>query len=535
MADQDQIKAAVRVEPDEIVTGAIAGGTQVIAHDGYDVQAFDEAATGFPRLKRTLSAARQQISTGPALVRDLYWSFHKAAPRIAPPAQLTPAYEINEQIIAEVMSTSEWRELREIGTVGDQFSSAMATIGASEKAVAALSAQTIDQVNRLEELAAEAGKLFSQATSLEDLASVTKPRKAASLRAKAEKSRNAAVDKQRAADQIKQELEATREERERTVRQATRRGLAEALGEIEQTSQAIKAFAGGYELGFGTGSGGPGKMNTLSTREKLVIARQVNKSPTLRMLAAICGRFTRIALQQQKTRVKHPPDEITSITMGSDIARLLPSEVSLLTTPELEDIFYLKFAEANLMQYDLIGHEPEGQGPIIIALDESDSMSSGCDGLTREVWSKAVMLALLSIARLQRRDFAVIHFSGAKDLKVSFLPKGEATHAEVIACASFFYGGGTVFEPWMNKALELVDGSQFEKADVICISDGVTSVSQPAQAAWKKRRAERGMRAYSVLIGTDQGEALLNEISDAVFCLSDLRDDLPALETIFSI
>jgi hypothetical protein len=29
---------------------------------------------------------------------------------------------------------------------------------------------------------------------------------------------------------------------------------------------------------------------------------------------------------------------------------------------------------------------------------------------------------------------------------------------EVIACASFCFNGGTVFEPWMKKALELVDG-----------------------------------------------------------------------------
>jgi hypothetical protein len=33
----------------------------------------------------------------------------------------------------------------------------------------------------------------------------------------------------------------------------------------------------------------------------------------------------------------------------------------------------------------------------------------------------------------------------------------QATPAEVIACASFFFNGGTVFEPWMKKALELVD------------------------------------------------------------------------------
>jgi len=42
------------------------------------------------------------------------------------------------------------------------------------------------------------------------------------------------------------------------------------------------------------------------------------------------------------------------------------------------------------------------------------------------------------------------------------------------------------------------------------------------------------MRAYGALIGTNQGEALLDEIGDAVFHLDDLRGDLPALEMIFS-
>ncbi|MCI0392480.1 MAG: hypothetical protein MOB07_27425, partial [Acidobacteria bacterium] len=65
-------------------------------------------------------------------------------------------------------------------------------------------------------------------------------------------------------------------------------------------------------------------------------------------------------------------------------------------------------------------------------------------------------------------------------------------------------------------------------------SDGISDVSPEAQVEWAKRRAERGMRAYGVLIGSNQGEALLDEISDAVFRLDDLRGDLPALEVIFS-
>jgi len=305
------------------------------------------------------------------------------------------------------------------------------------------------------------------------------------------------------------------------------------MAEVEQANDAIKSFGGGYDPGFGVENGAGGR-NSLSTKEKLVIAQQVGRSLKLQQIAAVCGRFTRIALQQQKTRVKHPPDEITSITAGSEIERLLPSEIALLADPDLEDLFYLRFAERGLMQYDLIGHEPQGQGPIIIAVDESGSMTSDYGGMSGEVWSKAVMLALLSIARLQKRDLAVIHFSGPDDLRLDLFQKGEAMPAQVIACASFFFNGGTVFEPWMGKALELVDSSQFEKADVICVSDGISDVFPEAQAEWARRRAERGMRAYGVLIGSNQGKAQLDEISDTVFRLDDQRGDLPALEVIFS-
>ena len=53
----------------------------------------------------------------------------------------------------------------------------------------------------------------------------------------------------------------------------------------------------------------------------------------------------------------------------------------------------------------------------------------------------------------------------------------------------------------MGKALELVDGSRFEKADVICVGDGISDVSPEAQAKWVRIRTERGMWAYGVLKG----------------------------------
>ena len=519
-----------------ISTNAIADGSQVLAHDGYDVETFAQATEDFGRLGRTVEESSATLGTAPALMRDLFWGFHKHAPRVAPVTALNPAYELNRQIVEQVLATSEWQELRASGTVGDAFNSTLATLGVSAKTIAALGEETIRQANLLNELSGEIEQLYAQAETLDELAAqVPDSSRGRELLQQAEQARATAQEKTAQAEQAQTQLFAEGEKREQQVRQAARQGLKEALQEVEQTADAIKAFGGGGASdGWGTGDS-TASQDTLSVKAKLKLARQVNKSAKLQQIAAIAGRFKRIAWQQQRAKVKHPPDEITSVNLGNELARVLPSELALLAESQLEDLFYLKYAEAHLAQYDLIGHKPQGQGPIILAIDESGSMTADYGGVTGEVWSKAVMLALLSIARLQKRDFAVLHFSGPNNLKIERFPKGAATPVQTMACASHFFGGGTVFEPWMEQAMLLVEEAVFERADVICLSDGIASVTETAQAEWQKKRAARKTRAYGILIGTTQGEEVMEQLTDAVFCLDDLRADLPALETIFSV
>lgn len=518
-----------------VATGAITDGSQVLAHDGYDVETFEQAVGEYTRLARTLEETGQTVCTGPALLRDLFWSFHKRAPRVAPVAPLSPAHEINQQIVEQVLATREWNELHASGTINDPLNSALATIGVSQRTIAALGAETIKALNQLSALTGEVEQLFAQAEVLKELAALAPDiRRAETLATQAEQAITEAQQKEQQAQRLRQQLDAAGETREQQVRQGARQGLAEALQEIEQFNAAISAFGGDGANGWGSGDG-TGRRDLHSVKSKLAIAQRVSKSAKLQQIAAVAGRFKRIALQQQRTKVEHPPDEITSITIGNQLERVLPSELALLADAKLEDLFYLKFAEANLAQYDLIGHEPEGQGPILLAVDESESMSWLCGPMTKEVWSKAVLLGLLSIARLQKRDFAVLHFSGQSNLKVEVFPQGQASPKQVIACASHFFNGGTVFDAWMKRALELVGEAKFDKADAICISDGVGGLTAETLANWQKMRAVRGMRSYSILIGTSAGEQLLWQISDAVFRLDDLQQDLSALETIFSI
>jgi uncharacterized protein with von Willebrand factor type A (vWA) domain len=520
------LKASAR---DFISTDAIKDGTQALHHDAWDVQEFDRAVETWERLAETATTAGESLITAPALVRDLFWSFHKRAPRINDQTRLKPAYEINRQIIGEVMQTSEWRQLRESGSINDSMLSTIATIGTSEQALQALNPKECKRINQLASATEAAEKLFRQAEALNELSAQANAEQTKELRAQADKARASAKRKERIAGRLEKELEAGREERLSAIRQAARQGISEAIAEAGATQNALAAFGCSRNGGDGDGQ------RELNAEEKFALAERVLRSPKLRTIAEMSGRFKRIALSVQKTKVDYPPSQITSITIGADLAHVLPGELALLADAATEDLFFLKFAERRLLQYELIGQEPEGRGPIILALDESGSMKNFCGLMTKEVWSKAVMLALLSIARLQKRDYAVIHFSGAGNLHIDLFPKGKSAPDEVIACAEHFFNRGTVFDEWMEKALEMVDQAAFEKADVVCVSDGLTGIASAMQEEWQKRRAVRGMRAYSVLVGTRQGEELLQAISDVVFVLDDLAADLPALKTIFSV
>src|SRR5215475_12313986 len=95
-----------QIQEPEIVAGVITDGSQVIAHDGFDVETFEQAADDYARLARTVEKTAGAIRTGQALLRDLFWSFHKRAPRIALVAPLSPAHEINREIIEQIYSTN---------------------------------------------------------------------------------------------------------------------------------------------------------------------------------------------------------------------------------------------------------------------------------------------------------------------------------------------------------------------------------------------------------------------------------------------
>ena len=109
----------------------------------------------------------------------------------------------------------------------------------------------------------------------------------------------------------------------------------------------------------------------------------------------------------------------------------------------------------------------KGMGDIICCLDESQSTEGD-----PAAWGKAVALTLLEIAAGGNRNFALIHFSGRYSIKVDIFRPGEYTVEDKMRAAETFLNGGTNFQTPMTKAVQLIKEGQFEKADIVFITDG---------------------------------------------------------------
>src|SRR5947199_8614135 len=113
---------------------------------------------------------------------------------------------------------------------------------------------------------------------------------------------------------------------------------------------------------------------------------------------------------------------------------------------------------------------------MIVCLDGSGSMEG-----EKEIWSKAVALTLLEIARRQRRLFRFICFASAATplftLDLNPRERHEVQEDRALDVAEYFPGGGTDFETPLTAAVECLAAARYRRGDVVLITDGECRVS----------------------------------------------------------
>lgn len=251
-------------------------------------------------------------------------------------------------------------------------------------------------------------------------------------------------------------------------------------------------------------------------------ARYLEEDESVKSLCELLGKMQQIELSEKiekvrvnQTRHVHLPDinsreEIIGIRLGRDLEHVLPSEKALLADEDTAILFDLKFVESRLMCFDMQGiqtlqetieveeehqvEEEETQGPMVICVDTSGSMSG-----MPETIAKAVTLSISTKAREQKRPCYLINFStGIKTLELS----DDMGVASLIDFLKMSFHGGTDVAPALQHALEIMERDRYQKADLLIISDFImASLPEDVLLDIDKQRGH-GNRFYSLVVGS---------------------------------
>ncbi len=282
------------------------------------------------------------------------------------------------------------------------------------------------------------------------------------------------------------------------LRASLRRAAREAKDAVQEAETGLEGL--GTPLGLsmpGTAvvhDAGPAGLKAIREAHT-----RLGGSHRLRRICELAGRLERIAASKARSKIKPGVGEVHGIDLGDDLSRLLPSELVALRHPRLRLHLLSRLLQHKAMVYGMQGKEPQARGPVVVLLDESGSMRSG----DKDIWAKAVCLALLSTATRQKRDWHLISFNGAI-IRETAIPARQATMANIQAALDHRCAGGTDFDAPVLRAVEIIRTSRsMKKADVVIITDGEDDLeSATIEAATTLTRTD-GVSWFAVSVGPD--------------------------------
>lgn len=439
-----------------------------ITRDRFDERLYQELYDASPHLQELDRQASgnfaQGVPTFPALLQDLWGAFYKADPELTPDAQVDPAHRVNRPFVQRVLEDPNTAQTR-ITTMLDELGAGIATIAAGK----VLYKEMMERPDLR-----EAMNKAREAANKEELAARAE---AGGMPKQAEKKRQEAQQLVQGAEQMLQQVA-------KDVRMAVRAASEKAQ---EESNEAMAAL-GGWGLG-------PGDTAQVPMDQRLRLVERL-RTPRLRQLSDLVGRFRNLARAKQKEKVQKERDEVHNITIGNDLARVLPAELAMLKHPLMRRDFYRRFTEGQLLQYALRTKERKGRGPLISLIDTSGSMR----GQPAD-WAVATAMALVDTAARQKRQSAALFFDDAVHTEVEFAP-GERDVQKLLTMATIGASGGTDYKPALNAALATITYVGYEKADVVMITDGLCFLDETFLATFKTVKEALGFRAYVVMIAS---------------------------------
>lgn len=262
--------------------------------------------------------------------------------------------------------------------------------------------------------------------------------------------------------------------------------------------------------------------------------RRVRRSYRLQAILDAAGRFRRVAQSKQRHKVDHGNDEVVGVTIGDEIARLVPPELARLALPELELDGYRRIAEHQAMVWEKQGTEAVAKGPIVVLVDESSSM----DRSGKITAAKGLALTMAWVANQQNRWCCLISFSGGSVYREVVLPPYRWNEVLLMDWLEHFFNGGTTAEvlcevlPFTLWDQLVRKGMTRGKTDILVLTDGAVNV-EPAKAerflAWKTAE-----KARLITINIQASGGALDVLSDEVHEVASLDASCEAVGRVLA-
>jgi len=309
---------------------------------------------------------------------------------------------------------------------------------------------------------------------------------------------------------------------ESAVRTAMREGIAAAHEAIDEARAAIETFGG-----TGAGYGGE-RTGGVTPAVAVELARKVRSSAKLQRIITLAGRLMATGRAKRATRTDFARSEIVGVEPVGDFADLVPGELVNLCHPMTAADLASRVSERGALGYALKGTEKLTRGPLVVGLDVSGSM-----GGDKDVWSKAIALALLDAARKDGRPFGVVLWDG-RVVDSYYAPKPEnADPAALLRIMLNEASGGCDFDLPVNPVLDVIEkAAAMKRADGILITDACIGPQHNRKAPATMARADKiGAHLFGIIIGSDDG-TLARWCHEAV-AIDDVREDSKAVDLIF--
>lgn len=440
----------------------------ILNTDAFDRRRFGQLYEMSKKMKQINLEGRGMLPSFLPLMGDIWAGLFKMKPELL--IDFDPNLRINHQLMERMMQEQSFQEFREFTRL-DDLSSALGTIQ--------YSGTVLEWIEERAQRDKQLSESLKQALNGDNNAL-----------------QQAAQAMGQALKQNGQELAAA---------------LAQAAEEAKQTKANLNALLGGIQAG-----NEKGELSKVPLRDQLALAEKLSSLPKLKDIAEWAGRLKLIA--QKKQRSKHKESIAKSgITQGNQVENLLPVELAAFGSPMAKLDFMRRFVEGQTLQFDSKGKETLGKGPIVLCLDQSGSMEN------QDTISKGFALALMSIARKQRRDFALILFDRSA-LSPKIYERGKISVENMVDLATIFLGGGTDFYPPLMAASKVIETSRFNEADVVFVTDGESSVSGQFIQQWNELKKTKNFRVLSLLLGT-QRDSSVRQFSDQVIKASSFYDE----------